>query len=72
MAESYVTVVVHPRYLKKVPEVAQRLRRAGMRVDSELSHLGAVIGSVEEADLSAIGKVKGVKGVTKARSVSAS
>jgi hypothetical protein len=60
MSEQRVKVRVDDDHLERVPEVADRLRAAGMRVDEQLESLGYVIGAVDSSRLPEVQKVAGV------------
>jgi len=58
-----VTVTVADSHAGDIDEVAERLRRAGMRVDGALGALGVITGSVDVARLAALGELPGVAAV---------
>jgi hypothetical protein len=61
MVGERVTVTVDEAYLARVPEVAEGLRRRGMRVESVLEGLGIVTGEAD--DPASLRSVDGVQSV---------
>lgn len=64
--EVEVIVAVADDHLERFPEVAGRLRAAGLRVTGEQAHLGTLTGRIHPARLGEIGSLSGVQAVEQA------
>lgn len=60
-------VTVDDQHSDRLAEVAERLRAAGMRVESLLEALGTITGSIESSKVKLISSVKGVSHVETSR-----
>jgi len=67
---SRITVTVTDSHLSAISGVAARLRQKGMAVESELSALGVITGSIDDAEVSGLDSVEGVKSVSREGSFS--
>lgn len=64
--EVEVIVAVADDHLERFPEVAGRLRAAGLLVTGEQANLGTLTGRIHPARLGEIGAVSGVQAVERA------
>jgi hypothetical protein len=58
-----LNVLVSDKYLDRIPEVADRLRSAGMRVGRVLENTGTIEGSVDSAGRESFQSIEGVEAV---------
>ncbi len=61
-------VVVSDDYLDRIPEVAERLRSAGMRVGRIIPSIGTIEGVVDSTDEQELKGIEGVEAVEEQRS----
>ncbi len=59
----HLTVTVADSHTGALPELAERLARAGMNVDQVLAAVGVITGSADDAQLADIGALDGVGAV---------
>ncbi len=64
-----LTVSVDDEYMEALDDVVERLQSAGMEVDEVLPTLGAVTGSADAGQLTALADVEGVAAVEPARTI---
>ncbi|HEV2769046.1 MAG TPA: hypothetical protein VGV40_02525 [Solirubrobacteraceae bacterium] len=64
-----LTVSVRDEYVDALDDVVERLGSAGMEVEEVLPALGAVTGSVQASQLTALSDVEGVSDVEPARTI---
>lgn len=64
-----LTVSVADEYTEALDEVVERLSSAGMEVEEVLPALGAVTGSAERSQLTALSHVEGVAAVEASRTI---
>ncbi|MGH9279622.1 MAG: ketohydroxyglutarate aldolase [Acidimicrobiales bacterium] len=62
-----VIVTVDDDHAQRLPEVADRLRAAGMEVAQTLDSIGTITGSVDESRLAGLMSVPGVEDVEQSR-----
>ena len=58
-----VTVTVADSHAGEIEAVAERLREAGMQVDQVLATLGVITGSVDAAQITALGALPGIAAI---------
>lgn len=62
-----ITVLIHDRWLTRIPDLVARLREAGMTVASVEERIGVVTGSALQEALRSISGVEGVAAVEASR-----
>ncbi len=63
-----VTVSVDDAHLSQIDQVVERLRSAGMHVDSSLASIGTILGHVAGDQVHALSRLPGVAAVEPERS----
>ena len=68
MSKVNLTVSVADEYLKDFSDIVARCRKAGMNIENEMKSIGVITGSIDEAALDKLGRLKGVSQVEPERS----
>ncbi|MBS1786799.1 MAG: ketohydroxyglutarate aldolase [Acidobacteria bacterium] len=68
MSKVNLTVSVADDHLKDFSDVVARCRKAGMSIEQEMKSIGTITGSIDEAALEKLSRVKGVSQVEPERS----
>jgi hypothetical protein len=63
MAKAKVTISVDDAHLDKMPEVVKKIKKAGLRVDSQLDSIGMITGSIDDEKFDSLNRIKGVSNV---------
>jgi hypothetical protein len=58
-----VTIAVSDAHVERMPTVVAALQQAGVSVEQTLDTVGAIVGSVDEANVDALSRVTGVDSV---------
>lgn len=64
-----LSISVDDEHLDKMPEVVKRIKKAGLKVESQLEALGIITGSVDADKQDSIRSIKGVANVEEDRSI---
>lgn len=68
MSKVNLTVSVADDHLKDFSDIVARCRKAGMNIENEMKSIGVITGSIDEAALEKLSRVKGVSQVEPERS----
>lgn len=63
MSKVKVTMSVDDEHLDKMPEVVKKIKKAGLKVDSQLESLGMITGSIDDDKFDSLNRIKGVSNV---------
>ena len=69
MTRILVTVLVDDAFLAHFAEVVDRCEDAGLAVQRQMTSIGVIHGTVDDACISSLGQVRGVRHVEKSRDV---
>lgn len=68
MSKVNLTVSVADDHLKDFSDIVARCRKAGMNIENEMKSIGVITGSIDEAALDKLSRLKGVSQVEPERS----
>ncbi len=63
MSKVKVTMSVDDEHLDKMPEVVKKIKKAGLKIDSQLESLGMITGSIDDDKFDSLNSIKGVSNV---------
>jgi len=70
MTQVDVVLSVTDCYLKRIPELVQKLQDHGMTNIKTMEAIGAIAGSIDEAQIADIAKIEGVDQVERSQEIS--
>jgi hypothetical protein len=69
MATERVQVAIDEKYHDRFPQVVERIKSAGLKVERELQEAGVVTGSIDADKLGELERVEGVAAAERTRQV---
>jgi hypothetical protein len=67
MPKVSLSISVDDEYLDRFPEVVERIKKAGMKVEQQMEKIGVITGSIDSTKAKSLQKIKGVANVEQPR-----